>query len=110
MRHELARQVGSYHADVELLKPEVEPHRLHRPFQPAVGAEVPLARGKQQPPCGVLETEHHDGNHRCHAKNAEEHLAEHLKVSAKRQQLIISLAHRSPLAQPRPSLAGERLG
>jgi len=90
MRHELARQVGGYHVHMELVEAKVNAYRLHSGFQPAVGTEVPLARCQQDLPGDVLETEHHRGRQPRHSENAEEHLAEHLQMSAKCQQIAIT--------------------
>ena len=87
MRHELARQVGSNHLHVELFEMEVYTNGLHSRFQPAIGTKIPFTRSHQNAPSDILETENDNCNNPCHPKNAEQHPAEHFKVSAKRKEI-----------------------
>ena len=91
MGHKLARKVGCNHIDMELIEMKIYVNNLHNRFNPAIGAEVPLTRSKQQLPCGVLQTEHHHGNSPRHAENTEEHLTEHFKVPASSHQSLVVL-------------------
>lgn len=89
MRHKLARQIRSYHFDMELVEMKIYPNGLHCLFNPFVCAEIPLAGSHKYLPCGILEAEYHSSNNTRHTENAKKHLAEHFKVSAKCQQVAV---------------------
>ena len=89
MRHKLARQVGGYHIHMEFVEVEIHAYRLHGRFQPAIGTEVPLTGSHKNAPSSIFKTEYDNSNQACHSKNTEQHLAEHLEVSAKCHQIAI---------------------
>lgn len=81
MFHKLAGEVCSDQVHLKWLKMKIESHRLDHSFYPAVGTEIPLARGHQYLPGVILEAKDHYGNNACHHQNAEEHLAHNFKMS-----------------------------
>ena len=102
MCHELARQICGYPVYMVLFETEVaESQGMYATLYPAVCDKVPLTGRKQQTPGRVLKAEHDDGKRSRHADDAEEHPAEHLKVSAECQQVATVIAPLHPLASCR---------
>ena len=91
MRHELTAKVGSNHVNMKLFEMEVYTHGIHQLFQPPISTEIPFAWCQQPFPCDILKTKYHYSNNCRHTKNAKQHLAKHLKVSTKCQQIAIIL-------------------
>ena len=84
MSQELRRQLGADELDVVGLETESTAKKMQYPLDGAEGDEVGIARSKKHGKSLVLETEHGCGTRCDHNQHTEEHLAQHLKMIAKR--------------------------
>ena len=88
MCHELARKFCVDELNAEWLKVEVTTNVACHLLNELICDELIAAWGKQQTERGVLCAEDADGKYKCHPYNAEEHLAEYLKMLSECHHLI----------------------
>ena len=98
MRHKLAAQICGNQIHLKRRKVKVVACPCKELFYPSVQTKVTLAWCEQECECRIFETENSTRKNGCHYQHPKQHPAEHLKMPAKCQHLVV-FTHPSALAE-----------